>query len=367
MAFESPARKAVKKGIALSKKVRRNGYSVLHLINRELKTQPSLPLRKKLWAYRHGYVSSSIPLYGLNADNREKYLSQWQNERAREINGETAIIHENKHLFYHVLWPRFSESLPTLYGYLEDGRLLDTPFSPDTYDGLLDCVDHVGTVILKPVDGVLGDDVHVVERTGGGYRLDGEPTRAARIEQLAEPSAGTDYIVTEYVEQADYAAEIFPRSANTIRIMTMVDPDTREPFVGALDHRFGTDDSAPVDNTAQGGLSAGVDLETGRLTAAIAAPEDERLDRYHAHPDTGVAIEGVEVPGWPRIHDRILRMAAYLGSITPHIGWDVLVTDDDGSIVILEANSYPDVPLQTHEPLLADERVRRFYEYYDVI
>ena len=78
-------------------------------------------------------------------------------------------------------------------------------------------------------------------------------------------------------------------------------------------------------------------------------------------------IEGVHIPQWDRICDNILEIAEYVAPLTPYVGWDVLVTDHDGSIAVVEGNSYPDVPLQTHEPLLADDRVRRFYESYDVV
>ena len=356
---------AAEMSIALSGKARQKGYSILHLVNRELKTRPDIPITQKLWAYRHGYVSSSVPLYGLRKDNRHEYLSQWQSERARQINGDTALVHENKLLFYYVLWPSFSDSLPALYGYLENGRLHEIPFSSDSDNSLIDCVNRVGTVIVKPVDGTLGSGVSVIELTDGGFRINGTMKQAEDLEHLSQRSDGC--VVTEFVEQAGYAAKIFPESANTIRIMTMVDPDTEKPFIGGLDHRFGTKESTPVDNTAQGGLSAGIDLETGRLGTAVAAPEDETLDRYNTHPETGAAIEGVNIPGWQRICDRIIEMAAYLAPLTPYIGWDVLVTDDEGSIVVLEANSYPDVPLQTHEPLLSNERVRRFYEYHDIV
>lgn len=365
MALYGEAKAVLQDLVVLFEKIRRDGYSILHLINREVKTTVDIPLRQRLWAYRHGYLSSSVPLYGLEEPNRHDYLSQWQSEQARQINGDAALVHENKLLFHYVLWPTFSDALPTMYGYLSDGRFLETPFSPDTDDSLRDCVERVGKLVVKPVGGTLGSDIHVIEHSDGVYHLNGEPVKAEQIDCLGERPG--EYVVTEYIEQADYAAEIYEGSANTIRVMTMVDPKTQEPFIGALGHRFGTDESAPVDNTAKGGITAGVDLETGRLETAIRPPKDETLDRYTTHPGTGAAITGVELPGWDRIRERLLEMAAHLSPMTPYIGWDVLITDDDGSMAILEANSYPDVPLQTHEPLLADERVRRFYEYHGVM
>jgi len=355
----------LRKSVALSEKIRRDGYSALHLINREFKTTADIPLGQRLWAHRHGYLSSSVPLYGLEESNRHEYLSQWQSERARQVNGEAALVHEDKLLFYYVLWPEFSDVLPTMYGYLSDGCFLDTPFSPDCDETLRECVERVGRLVVKPVGGTLGTGVTVIGHSEDGYRLNGASVRAEQVERIGQRQG--EHIVTEYIEQAEYAAEIYDGSANTIRVMTMVDPDTQEPFIGALDHRFGTGESAPVDNTARGGVSVGVDPETGRLGTAVKPPEDGTLDRHTVHPGSGVEITDVEIPGWQRVRDRVIEMAAYLSPITPYIGWDVLVTDDDGSIAILEANSYPDVPLQTHEPLLADDRVRRFYEYHDVI
>jgi D-alanine-D-alanine ligase-like ATP-grasp enzyme len=48
----------------------------------------------------------------------------------------------------------------------------------------------------------------------------------------------------------------------------------------------------------------------------------------------------------------------------PRIGWDVVVTDD-GGFVILEINAHAGVEtLQVHRPLLRDPRIRRFYEHH---
>ena len=359
------AKRFVRAAIRGAGRVQTTGSRVLRLANRELKSTVDIPLKRKLWAYRHGYVSSSVPLYDLSEENRHDYLSEWERERAREINGELALVHENKLLFHYVLQPVFPDELPTLYGYLHDGQFHSSPLSSVEYDSLQDFVDRHGALIAKPADGALGSGVRVVEQTGDGYRIDGQQSDPAKIGALVRQN--DRYVVTEFCEQADYAAEIFPGAPNTIRIMTMVDPDAREPFIGALDHRFGTEKSVPVDNTAQGGLSAGVDLDTGELTEAVDLPKGRTVDRYRSHPETGASIEGVKIPGWQRIHDRLLEMAAYLAPVTPYIGWDVLVTNDDGAFVVVEANSYPDVPLQTHEPLLGDERIRRFYEYHDVV
>lgn len=72
-----------------------------------------------------------------------------------------------------------------------------------------------------------------------------------------------ELVVTEYVEQAGYAAEIYPESANMLRIHTMIDPETDEACIPGAFHRFGSSEIGHVDNWSAGGLSAGFDPETG--------------------------------------------------------------------------------------------------------
>jgi hypothetical protein len=172
-------------------------------------------------------------------------------------------------------------------------------------------------------------------------------------------------LVCEFIEQAPYAAELYPGSANTLRMLSMWDPETDEPFVTFAVQRIGTERSAPVDNFSRGGLSAEVDLVSGELNQAVHSPYTGSLDWHDTHPETGAQIAGVEVPDWRALRDGILDIAAQFPQL-PYVGWDVLITDE-GEFTIIEANSCTDVTLQVHRPLLDDPRARRFYEHHDII
>jgi hypothetical protein len=72
------------------------------------------------------------------------------------------------------------------------------------------------------------------------------------------------------------------------------------------------------------------------------------------------------LPHWEGVVDAVLRAAASL-PFNRMAGWDVLV-DSEGVPVILEANGNSDVNLlQVHGGLLAEPRIRRFYESYGVL
>jgi hypothetical protein len=221
-----------------------------------------------------------------------------------------------------------------------------------------------GKLVLKPCIGGGGrgiviyewqDGVHLVS---GGKAADGDLVRLFR----SEP-----YIVSPYIHQAEYARTIFPDVANTVRVLTMYDDEAEEAFMAAAVHRFGVRRSgAVVDNWGRGGISAGIELASGRLTCGYGFPFQGELHRYPIHPETGAAIEGVKIPGWPEVRDGILDLARRLPFL-PYIGWDIIITDK-GGYVIIEGNNRPDINLlQVHRPLLADARVRRFYERHGVV
>jgi hypothetical protein len=123
--------------------------------------------------------------------------------------------------------------------------------------------------------------------------------------------------------------------------------------------------SAPVDNWTAGGLSAKIDIETGTLGPGVRYPFSKTLNWFAEHPDTGAQIEGRSIPRWESLRERLLDIAAAYSHL-PYLGWDIVPTSDRG-FTIIEANDCPGVnSLQVHQPLLADDRTRRFYEHHGI-
>jgi hypothetical protein len=297
--------------------------------NRELSKRPDLPLGKRLRAYRDGFVSESVPLFALDDRDSSTYLSNWARyAKADRINGEHEVVHEDKLHWYYGLDSEFGDRLPDLYGHLDAGTFRQPPMAVGEFDSIADVLDRHGNAIVKTVGGAGGGGVLLAERLSDGYGIDGERMDREEVNGFERESDGD--IVTEYVDQADYANELFDGCANTIRLVTMVDPDTNEPYIGAAAHRFGLAGGGPVDNWSSGGIVAGVDIDTGRLTTAVGYAEGDTRPEFERHPDTGAEIAGTTVPEWDDVREGILEMATYLAPITPYVGWDALVTSDDG-------------------------------------
>jgi hypothetical protein len=343
----------------------------IHLFIREQSTAgPSdLPLRRRLWLWRHGFLSRDDVLYDLDEESRRRYVSEYQRELTRPLNGQWKNALDNK-LYFHRLLEPFDAHRPAVYAYLKRDRFIpvdssDETAEPTVNDGtrVRDRLDRDGQVVVKPTYGTTGSQILVCSRTGEHYHVNKEEKTATEFEALI---ANLDErLVCEFIEQAPYAAELYPGSANTLRMLSMWDPETDEPFITFAVQRIGTERSAPVDNFSRGGLSAEVDLASGELNQAVHSPYTGSLDWHDTHPETGAQIVGVEVPDWRALRDGILDIAAQFPQL-PYVGWDVLITDE-GEFTIIEANSCTDVTLQVHRPLLDDPRARRFYEHHDII
>ena len=331
-----------------------------------------MPLRRRLWLWRHGFLSQAHVLYGedgITAENHHRYLSSYQRDLTQRINGRWGEALENK-LLFHQLLDSFPQRRSTVHGHLMDGRY--TPVDAEgpaarganAADRVVTLLDENGRLVLKPTYGTIGKRILMCEHTDNGYLIDGEMRSR---ESFAAPIADLDeYLISEFVEQAPYASALYPDAPNTLRVLTMIDPASGEPFVAAVAHRIGTDRSAPLDNWSRGGLSAAVDRDTGELGEAVQYPYDGHRERHASHPDTDAPIAGVSIPGWPTIREGILDIAAGCSQI-PYVGWDLVITGE-GEFTVIEGNNCSGVRVfQVHEPLLDDPRVRRFYHHYDVL
>ena len=102
--------------------------------------------------------------------------------------------------------------------------------------------------------------------------------------------------------------------------------------------RLPTDRSAGRANLHQGAIGAGVDLATGRTSAAILS------NRYiETHPDTGHRVVGIDVPGFESLLDIGVRISDRTG--LGYLGVD-LVIDAERGPVVLELNARPGLAIQ---------------------
>jgi hypothetical protein len=337
-------------------------------IERALLRSLPCPLRPGL--VLRGFHSFSQSLYRFDVHPRELYVSDLQRLRSDGIDGEAGVLLNDKMLFERVFgrWlpvpPNLAITRRTGGGGVEIRSLSDVAGThrPLTVGECLD-ISPEG-VVCKPLQGSQGKSIVFVHRDGAhGCSWNGTAMSLEEAEQRLQRRA--DVLVVHFVRQAEATAAYNPRTTNTLRVLTMVDPRTGKAFVARAVQRIGVRASEPVDNWSKGGLSARVDARTGRLGPGVTKPSSGPLEWHAQHPETHAPIEGTEVPNWTRIREGLLQTAERFPML-PYIGWDVIPTDTGYSVI--EGNFRSDVNLlQVHGGLLADEQVRDFYAHHGLI
>lgn len=303
-----------------------------------------VPWRTRISAWKRGFHTEAWIWLGLGDEDTTSYLNNVYELRSLpKINGEYMGVFSDSVAFYHASSP-FRLKFPEHYGLIERGNFHGFDDEPP----LADVLAEAGDLILKPIRGSQGEDVR---------RLDRREISNTQLSKLVSSLDG--YLVTAFAEQHDYASDIHPKSANTVRIFTVIDPATRQAQVIRAIHRFGTSESAPTDNWSRGGMGALIDLKTGMVGSAHYPWSNEGVEVVEVHPETSAEIYGVRVPYWDETLELAIDLASH-HSRAPFVGWDFVVTADGP--VVLEANGWPGISLpQLEKGLLEDPVARSFF------
>jgi len=332
----------------------------IQLVRDEQHTPPGLPWAQRLWALRKGFYSNRLVLYGLTRENLAEYVPDRRFEALHPINGRFSRLIDDKFQLLFTLRD-FPDYLPKTYYLVRDGLLFGLA------DGLPGCqryeprplleLLHQGRrLVLKPEYGSSGEGVRLMEYASGMWRLDGRSCLESDVVAILRDLRM--HLICECVEQHSYARRFFPYATNTIRLITLRDDDTLEPFLATAFHRVGTSRSQPVDNVAAGGLFGSINPTTGELGKFTGYPVSRSLDWFTHHPDTGEPLAGAVIPRWHDVTQQILGVSRKLSFLTL-MGYDVVVTED--GLKILEINSLPTLLPQTFQPYMSLPAVAKFF------
>jgi alpha-L-glutamate ligase-like protein len=206
--------------------------------------------------------------------------------------------------------------------------------------------EHLGSrddFVIKPNRGSAGRGVLViVGRSGNHYvRHNGEPLPLEQIRQhLSDILSGMyslggrpdQAILQQRVRLHPGFAPIAYKGIPDIRVILY----RNEPAMAML--RLPTKASNGRANLHQGAIGTGVDLDTGLTNHAVL-----RNRFVERHPDTGVAVVGMQVPCWREVLDMSRRVSQEVG--LGYIGVDIVVDAAEGPL-LLEANARPGLAIQ---------------------
>lgn len=277
----------------------------------------------------HGYLADQYVLYDLKHRSRKDYLSEFDWYRSRRINGDYSFVLNNKLVCADMLkqYVDVPQTLASKHGeniIFNNGQVASRAT-------LLQLFRREGKVIMKPVGYGKGKGVHLICFQDGWYFLDNEHITENKL--VAFLANSKHWFLSKYVHQAKYLDDIYPHTANTIRLITLRDTNTKHFKVFFAVQRIGTAKTIPVDNGSRGGLVAKIDLTTGKLSEARSLHD---LAVHQVHPDSGSPIEGVQIPRWQELQRRMVAVSGKFPYLS-FIAWDILVTDEGFSVI--EANT----------------------------
>jgi len=267
------------------------------------------------------------------------------------INYKFRNLFKDKFVSYFYL-KQFTDKVVPIYALIDGGL----PFLIKENTTLENLLKSEGKFVIKPRMGRGGEGVVVLEVINGKYHLNGAPVSFPNLFTRFK-----DHILVPYVTPHDYAVKINPKSLNTIRLLTCVLDD--EVLVLRAGHRFGGKNTGFVDNFAQGGISANINVETGEIDdpTALDGKTFKKL-KVFTHPDSKEKISGIKIPYWHTVKRDIVKLHDSMKYIK-YVGWDIAITPEDYRII--EANYVSDLDgLQMHAPLLTNEISRKFYYQY---
>ena len=342
------------------------GISVLQLGRRDWNAPYALSDRLRAW--RHGFFADSYAVYNFPRNNPADYISDFVRiARCSQVNADLMYF-EHKITFRAFLLQAGLRQPDTL-ALAAYGNCLLNPLSSDAR--YIDAAEFESTLkadggqfVVKPEAGCRGHGIFLLDARGGElFRRRGKERERFKVSDL--PSIA---IVERRFEQHPFWGALFPDTANSIRVLTGWAPGDRRPSSIRAVQRIGNAATVPTDNWRGGGISAIVDLKTGRLGAGRAHPLKCAYadQRFEVHPDTGAQIQDTILPYWDCILDTVMR-ACMSSPMHRYVGWDVLV-DRNGEPVILEGNANSGVQVfQVHGGLLCEPAARRFYERCGVL
>lgn len=185
-------------------------------------------------------------------------------------------------------------------------------------------------LFCKLVDGECGIGVFRLDISQGNIFING---KSSTYEILKDRFKQGRYLAQEVIRQHPLMSQLHANSINSIRLITVrgLKDDIIHVFPSIL--RIGTGDSV-VDNTSQGGLAVGIDLETGRLKRYGFYKPQFGL-KVEAHPDSKIVFSQFVIPHFKEA----VRQAVYFHSMLPgmhSVGWDIAIAEEGP--VFIEGN-----------------------------
>lgn len=285
---------------------------------------------------RYGSPNEFYFMYGFDIKPKSEqnaYLHYYPFMKKRdELNlssshNSTCIL-RNK-LYFGIFADAFSINTANNIAYSIDGKLY--LLKEKKYVSVKEFINRGETkVFCKLIDGECGNGVFILTvNQNKVFKNDIETT----LDDITSIFTSNRYLIQEFIKQNSKMSMLHEKSINSIRLITVRDLNTNNIIVLPSILRIGTGDNV-VDNTSQGGIAVGFDLNTGQLHKYGFYKPDYGL-KVSQHPDSKVIFEEFYIPHIKEAIEQAKKFHSLLNDIHS-IGWDIAIGEDGP--VFIEGN-----------------------------
>ena len=316
----------------------------IRMMIEDIKKEKAYSLSKKIWCFRRGFRVWRIPQYNITKDNYKELLSDRDYCYMHPINNAFVKWINDKVTMRYILTP-FKEYLPEYYFHMlkRYGNrtniipLVDCPKSYEpSFEGIFQLLRDKGDLVFKMSSGTHGEGFRKLSYRDGVYFMNNKFCHESDIINHFK-SRTAFYAITNYVTSHKDIKAIYPESTNTVRIMT-INEDGISPIIASAFMRIGSSSTGVTDNVGFGGVTADVEIETGRYYNGEQII-NHVINKCPVHPDTGISTEGI-LPHWSKVVEIIPEMCRLMPQLE-YMGFDVAITDN--GFIILEINVHQDL------------------------
>ena len=337
---------------------------------------PVQDMAEKQWAMEKGFYPGRIQLYGLNEENWQDYVPDYQYFMLHPLNNHFLKWLDKTTLKYVLNSNGCEDTMPDYYVYVENekcgGRftyLMDCPTDiPKDKDFLWNLLKKQKTLAMKPNSGTSGGLGFIkLELRGDDIYENNNVIDMARFTEIRDTMR--NYIITEYCQQHHAFAPIWPDSECTLRVIMCKVP-TIDRFAATIwtnvvsFARFGSECSGGASNLSAGGVGVGFDYETGKFEHVGIRYRRFCEDgnwKISQHPDTNTVWAGLCLPNWGYVKGKIENICQHMSSLD-YMGLDIIVTEEGMKLCEINSHAALDYSQVMSGPALKKDEVKAFFE-----
>ena len=174
-------------------------------------------------------------------------------------------------------------------------------------------------LFCKLIDGECGNGIFILTINNNKIFYNNEEISSNELHKIIDRK---NYLFQEFISQHSEMSRLHKESINSIRLVTVKDINTGKIVALPSILRIGTGNSI-VDNTSQGGIAVGFDLDTGRLHEFGFYKPNFGL-KINAHPNSNIVFKEFCIPHIKEAIEQAKLFHNLLSDIHS-IGWDIAI------------------------------------------